>query len=73
MEDIARQIEGDVIYVSKPRLPGLELAILAKLHRNRPVIVDVDDYEPGFFRNRGTTVTEAGETQTSQAGLLLPP
>ena len=52
MEDIARQIEGDVIYVSKPRLPGLELAILAKLHRNRPVIVDVDDYEPGFFRNR---------------------
>ena len=52
MEDIARQIEGDVIYVSKPRLPGLELAILAKLHRNRPVIVDVDDYEPGFFKNR---------------------
>ena len=52
MEDIALQIEGDVIYVSKPRLPGLELAILAKLHRNRPVIVDVDDYEPGFFRNR---------------------
>ena len=53
MEDIARQIEGDVIYVSKPRLPGLELAILAKLRRNRPVIVDVDDYEPGFFKNRG--------------------
>ena len=52
MEDIAKQIEGDVIYVSKPRLPGLELAILAKLHRNRPVIVDVDDYEPGFFKNR---------------------
>ena len=51
MEDIARQIDGDVIYVSKPRLPGLELAMLAKLHRNRPVILDVDDYEPGFFRN----------------------
>ena len=52
MEDIARQIDGDVIYVSKPRLPSLELAILAKLHRNRPVILDVDDYEPGFFKNR---------------------
>ena len=51
MEDIAAGIEGDVIYVSKPRLPGLELAVLAKLHRNRPVILDVDDYEPGFFRN----------------------
>ena len=52
MEDVAEQIEGDIIYVSKPRLPSLELAILAKLHRNRPVILDVDDYEPGFFKNR---------------------
>ena len=52
MEDVAEQIEGDVIFVSKPRLPGLELAILAKMHRNRPIIVDVDDYELGFFGNR---------------------
>ena len=52
MEDIAQQIEGDIVYVSKARLPGLELAILAKLHRNRPVILDVDDYEPAFFKNR---------------------
>ena len=52
MEEIARQIEGDVIYVSKPRLPSLELAILAKLHRNRPIILDVDDHELAFFKNR---------------------
>ena len=52
MEDVAEQIEGDVIYVSKPRLPGLELAILAKLRRNRPVILDIDDYELGFFADR---------------------
>ena len=52
MEDVAEQIEGDVIYVSKPRLPSLELAILAKLHRNRPVILDIDDYELGFFEER---------------------
>ena len=52
MEDIAREIEGDVIYVSKPRLPALELAILAKLHRNRPLILDIDDYELGFFKRR---------------------
>ena len=59
MEDIARQVEGDLIYVSKSRLPGLELAILAKLHRNRPVIVDVDDYEPGFFKRRGPLTLDA--------------
>ena len=52
MEDVAEQLEGDVIVVSKPRLPGLELAILAKLHRNRPIILDIDDYELGFFENR---------------------
>ena len=52
MEDVAKQIEGDVIYVSKPRLPSLELAILAKLHRNRPVILDIDDHELGFFEDR---------------------
>ena len=71
MEDIAQQVEGDVIYVSKPRLPGLELAILAKLHRNRPVIVDVGRLRTGIFQEPQTTFTEAGETKTSQAGLFL--
>ena len=59
MEDIAEQIDGDIIYVSKPRLPSLELAILAKLQRNRPVILDIDDYELGFFKNRGPLTLEA--------------
>ena len=52
MEDVAEQLEGDVIIVSKPRLPSLELAILARMHRNRPVVLDIDDYELGFFGNR---------------------
>ena len=52
MEDVAKLVDGDIIYVSKPRLPGIELAILAKLQRNRPIILDIDDYELGFFRNR---------------------
>ena len=52
MTDVAEQVDGDIIVVSKPRLPGLELAILAKLHRNRPIVLDIDDYELGFFENR---------------------
>ena len=52
MTDVAEQVEGDVIVVSKPRLPSLELAILAKIHRNRPIVLDIDDYELGFFTNR---------------------
>ena len=42
MEEIAHLITGDIIYVSKPRLPGVELGILAKFHRNRPIVLDVD-------------------------------
>ena len=72
MEDVAEQIEGDVIYVSKPRLPSLELAILAKLHRNRPVILDVDDYEPGFFRNRGPLTLNQVKTKRRRLDFTCP-
>ena len=72
MEDIAEQIEGDIIYVSKPRLPGLELAILAKLHRNRPVILDVDDYEPGFFKNRGPLTLNQVKTKRRKPDFICP-
>ena len=60
MEQVAKQIDGDILYVSKPRLPAIELAILAKLHRNRPIVLDIDDYEPSFFRTMGPlTLDEA--------------
>ena len=52
MQALAEHIDGDVLYVSKPRLPSLELAILAKIRRNRPIILDIDDNELSFFENR---------------------
>ncbi len=58
MEKIAQTINGDILYVSKPRLPSLELAILAKIHRNRPIILDIDDYEPSFFLTRDPLTLE---------------
>ena len=72
MEDIARQIEGDVIYVSKPRLPSIELAILAKLQRNRPVILDVDDHEPGFFKNRQPLTLDEAKAQRNKQDFKCP-
>ena len=72
MEDVAGQIEGDVIIVSKPRLPSLELAILAKLHRNRPVILDVDDHEPGFFRNRRPLSLDEVKTRRHRQDFKCP-
>ena len=49
MERIAGQLDGDAIVACKPRLPSLELAILAKESRNRPLLLDVDDRETSFF------------------------
>ena len=72
MGDIAKQIDGDVIYVSKPRLPSLELAILAKLYQNRPIVLDVDDYELGWFKNREPLTLEAVKTQRHKRDFNCP-
>ena len=47
-----RRIDADAIYVSKPRFPALGLGVIAKELWNRPLIVDVDDFEPSFFAER---------------------
>lgn len=49
MEQVARRIDADAIYVSKPRFPSYGLGILAKELRNRPLVLDVDDHELAFF------------------------
>ena len=72
LQRVAEQIDGDVLYVSKPRLPSLELAILAKLHRNRPVILDVDDYEPGFFPEQGPLTLRDVERRRGRADFRQP-
>lgn len=53
MEDLAQRIDADAIYVSKPRLPSLAVGVLAKERWNRPLVVDVDDFEPSFFGESG--------------------
>ena len=52
LEKVAAKIDGDIIIVSKPRLPSYALGILLKATKNRPLILDIDDYELGFFPNR---------------------
>lgn len=49
MEEFASTIDGDVIYVCKPRMASLGIGILAKEQRNRPLILDSDDRELSFF------------------------
>jgi glycosyltransferase involved in cell wall biosynthesis len=47
------RIDGDIIYASKPRPTSFGLALLARRRRRRPVLLDIDDWELGFFYRSG--------------------
>jgi glycosyltransferase involved in cell wall biosynthesis len=46
-------IDGDVIVASKPRPTSYGLALLARARRRRPLLLDIDDWELGFFYRSG--------------------
>ena len=45
--------DGDVLYASKPRPTSYGVALAARRRRPRPLLLDVDDWEVGFFRRSG--------------------
>ncbi|MCB0977616.1 MAG: glycosyltransferase [Acidimicrobiales bacterium] len=60
MEQVAGEIDADLIWVSKPRLPSYALGILAKQLSGTPLVLDVDDHELAFFGvDEGLSVDEA--------------
>ena len=50
LRSIAPTVNTDVILVSKPRLPSMQLGLLMKAQKNRPIILDIDDYELSLFK-----------------------
>ena len=52
LRSLANKIDPDVVIACKARLPTVQLGMMLKAVRNRPVIVDVDDHELSFFRNQ---------------------
>jgi glycosyltransferase involved in cell wall biosynthesis len=47
--ELARLADGDVLLASKPRPTSYGIALLARRQRRRPVLLDIDDWELGFF------------------------
>ncbi|MXY52549.1 MAG: glycosyltransferase [Gammaproteobacteria bacterium] len=60
LERLAPRIDADVVVACKARLPSVQLGLMLKAFRNRPLLVDVDDYELSFFRNRDPLLDVAG-------------
>ena len=52
LASLVAQIDADVVIACKARLPAIQLGLMLKAARNRPLLVDVDDYELSFFGNR---------------------
>ena len=50
---LARLADGDILYASKPRATSYGVALLARRQRRRPLVLDIDDWELGFFLRSG--------------------
>jgi len=50
---LARLADGDVLLASKPRPTSFGVGLLARRQRRRPLILDIDDWELGFFYRGG--------------------
>ena len=50
---LGRLADGDLLYASKPRLTSAGLGYLGRLARGQPLLLDIDDWETGFFLRGG--------------------
>jgi len=50
---LLRAIGGDLVYASKPRPTSFGLGLLKRLVARRPLLLDIDDWEVGFFYRSG--------------------
>jgi glycosyltransferase involved in cell wall biosynthesis len=53
LPSILKRIDGDVIYAAKPRVTSFGFGLLKKLFSNKPLILDIDDWEVGFYLKKG--------------------
>ena len=51
--DLLRAIDGDLVYASKPRPTSFGLGLLKRVSAGRPLLLDIDDWELGFFYRSG--------------------
>jgi len=51
MATMAKNLDGDVIYASKLRLPTFGVGLLKKVFGNKPVVLDIDDLETSWYQH----------------------
>src|SRR2546421_11681644 len=56
---MARHADGDVLYAIKPRPTSLGVALEARRQHDRPLLVDIDDWESGFLYDDGVAMVRS--------------
>ncbi|WP_276272957.1 glycosyltransferase family 4 protein [Haloarcula litorea] len=49
---ISKQITGDVVYASKPRMTSFGWGLVHVVRERKPLVLDIDDWESGFYYDR---------------------
>jgi len=52
--ELLELVDGEILVASKPRPTSFGLGLLARARRRRPLVLDIDDWEVGFFYRSGT-------------------
>ncbi len=50
---ILKMIDGEIVYAVKPRFTSFGFGLLKKFISGSPLILDIDDWEVGFYMNKG--------------------
>ena len=57
MAELARRADGDLVYASKTRLGSAGIGYLKRILGRRPLLLDIDDWEVGFYLRSGPAGT----------------
>lgn len=72
LQTAAPRIKADVIIACKPRLPSVQLGLMMKAFSNRPMFVDIDDFELSFFNSKTSLSADDLKKWTGSKDLALP-
>jgi len=57
MAELSRRADGDLVYASKTRLGSAGVGYLKRVLGRRPLLLDIDDWEVGFYLRSGAAGT----------------
>jgi len=70
LRGLAKRIDGGVIYASKPLFTSFGVGLFKKLSDNKPLILDIDDWEMGFMKETYNRLSLAHHLKSLVASTL---